>query len=139
MKALIALMIFSLSTQAVFATTYLFDCGNPFNIPRLARIESKDPGQDGYTLAAKYSTSGKDQTTGTIEAKTYDMLGQTDYSSDLTGEEIAVIALSKADNPGYQVIIARTERVGDTVLAAQINIAGNEIIKFNCLLESFVP
>lgn len=137
MKATITLLTLVLTSQNAFASSYKFDCGKTFNIPRVLEIKPKAPGDDGFTLAATYTTRGVDDTTGTVVAKKLNLVGQTDLSSELTGEEIPVIALSKVNNPNYQVVIAKTQQVGKTVPGAQINIDENDVVELKCTLKSF--
>lgn len=115
---------------------YEFNCGKSMNVTRTLKVFPKAPGTDGYTLGGEYVTSGPDPVTGMVSAITVNLIGQTDLSSELTGKEIPVFTMLDAQNLFFQVVVAQTDTLGESVPAAEINLKSSDVVEFNCELVS---
>lgn len=134
--ASLTLMTVNAFAVAPLEASYEFNCGKSLNITRTLKVFPKAPGADGLRLGGEYVTAGPDKVTGMISEIKIDMVGQTDLSSELTGKEIAIIALMDPKNPFFQVIVALPSRVGQTVKAAELDLKANEATEFKCKLVS---
>jgi hypothetical protein len=135
MKLVILFAGFTLLTAVASAKSLSFDCGRSMNSLRTLNVREKAPGDDGYTLSAIYKTSGVDKTTDMLTTLTYKLVGQSELSSELTGEEIPVYAFVDSMNPLFQVIIAKTQIKNEVVQAMEIDLTDNSVKNFNCTLK----
>jgi hypothetical protein len=135
MKTLFAVTAL-LFVSSAHAESWKYDCGKTMNIPRIVNISPKAPGQDGYDLKATYQTRGTDATTGTIAAKTINMIGSTELAQDAGGKETAVIALFAEGNVSMQLVIGKTSKVGSKVAGVEVYLKDNSTTEMTCTLTA---
>jgi len=133
--ATLIISFFSVSKQT-YAETYDFSCGKVGNVTRSIIASSKEPGVDGYALAATYQTGGVDATTGIQTKKVYQLVGQSDILEN-SGKQTSALTFLQWSNPNFQVVVTKTKKKGAIVDGAEINAQTGKGIEFKCKLNSY--
>ncbi len=125
-------------SQSSYAESYTFACGQVGNVARTLTVSSKAPGEDGYVLKATYQTGGRDAATGMQTKKTYELVGQSDIVSN-NGKQISALTFLQMSNVNFQVVVAKTKKIGAVVDGAEINLSNTKDPEtaFKCTLKSY--